>query len=63
MSERARDARVEADKLAFIAWSQRMLAFRGLAQSSPMLGDALNAWFGTSRFDALVSTCSRGFVD
>lgn len=28
MSERARDARVEADKLAFIAWSQRMLAFR-----------------------------------
>jgi len=31
---------VEADKLAYIAWSQRMLGFRGPAQPSPMLGDA-----------------------
>jgi hypothetical protein len=41
----ARDARREADELACIAWSQRMLGFRGPAQPSPMLGDALNAGF------------------
>lgn len=42
---RARDARVEADKLACIAWNDRMLGFKGPAQPSPMLGDALNAGF------------------
>jgi hypothetical protein len=42
-AERACEARIEADKLACIAWSQRMLGFRGPAQPSPMLGDALNA--------------------
>ena len=41
----ARDARREADELVCIAWSQRMLGFRGPAQPSPMLGDALNAGF------------------
>jgi hypothetical protein len=44
-AQRARDARREADELACIAWSQRMLGFRGPAQPSPMLGDALNAGF------------------
>jgi hypothetical protein len=44
-AERARDARVEADKVACIAWNNRMLGFQGPAQPSPMLGDALNAGF------------------
>jgi hypothetical protein len=44
-AERARDARREADELACIAWSQRMLGFHGPAQPSPTLGDALNAGF------------------
>jgi hypothetical protein len=33
----------EADRLACIAWNQRMLGFKGPAQPSPSLGDALNA--------------------
>jgi hypothetical protein len=44
-AERARDARIEADKLACIAWNDRMLGFQGPAQPFPMLGDALNAGF------------------
>lgn len=44
-AERARDARLEADKLACIAWNNPMLGFQGPAQPSPMLGDALNAGF------------------
>jgi hypothetical protein len=44
-AKRARDARIEADKLACIAWNDRMLGFQGPAQPSPMLGDALNAGF------------------
>jgi hypothetical protein len=44
-AQRAREARIEADELACIAWSQRMLGFRGPAQPSPMMGDALNAGF------------------
>jgi hypothetical protein len=44
-AERAREARFEADKLACIAWTDRMLGFKGPAQPSPMLGDALNAGF------------------
>jgi hypothetical protein len=44
-AERARDARIEADKLACIAWTDRMLGFGGPAQPSPMLGDAINAGF------------------
>src|ERR1700744_590273 len=45
-AEAARDARKEADKLACIAWNQRMLGYKGPAQPSPTLGDALNAGFG-----------------
>lgn len=43
--ERAREARRAADELACQEWNQRMLGFRGPAQPSPMLGDALNAGF------------------
>jgi hypothetical protein len=42
-AERAAEVRKEADRLACIAWNQRMLGFRGPAQPSPSLGDALNA--------------------
>jgi hypothetical protein len=45
-AERAREARREADKLACVAWNNRMLGFKGSAQPSPMLGDALNAGYG-----------------
>jgi hypothetical protein len=44
-AERAAAARKEADKLACEAWNQRMLGYRGPAQPSPTLGDALNAGF------------------
>jgi hypothetical protein len=42
-AERAKEARKEADRLACVAWNQRMLGFKGPAQPSPALGDALNA--------------------
>jgi hypothetical protein len=42
---RAAKARKEADKLACEAWNARMLGFRGPAQPSPTLGDALNAGY------------------
>ena len=45
-AERAAEARKEADKLACEAWNKRMLGFRGPAQPSPTLGDALNAGYG-----------------
>jgi hypothetical protein len=41
-AERAREARKEADKLACKAWNDRMLGYKGPAQPSPSLGDALN---------------------
>jgi hypothetical protein len=44
-AERAREARKEADRLACEAWNQRMLGYKGPAQPSPTLGDALNAGF------------------
>ena len=44
-AERAAKARREADKLACEAWNARMLGFRGPAQPSPTLGDALNAGY------------------
>jgi hypothetical protein len=44
-AERAREARKQADKLACEAWNQRMLGYKGPAQPSPTLGDALNAGF------------------
>jgi hypothetical protein len=44
-AERAKEARKEADRLACEAWNQRMLGYKGPAQPSPALGDALNAGF------------------
>ena len=44
-AQRAAEARREADKLACDAWTKRMLAFKGPAQPSPTLGDALNAGY------------------
>ena len=38
-----------ADKLACGAWNKRMLAYKGQAQSSPTLWDALNAGMPISR--------------
>src|SRR5579872_6972742 len=45
-AERAKEARKEADRLACVTWNQRMLGYKGPAQPSPTLGDALNAGFG-----------------
>jgi len=45
-AEKAKLARQEADKLACEAWNMRMLGYKGPAQPSPTLGDALNAGFG-----------------
>lgn len=39
-------ARKEADRLACEAWNRRMPGFRGPAQPSPTLGDALNSGYG-----------------
>jgi hypothetical protein len=44
-AERAAEARRQADRLACVAWNQRMLGFKGPAQPSPSLGDALNAGY------------------
>jgi hypothetical protein len=43
--ERAADARRQADRLTCEAWNKRMLAFKGPAQPSPALGEALNAGY------------------
>jgi hypothetical protein len=45
-AERATESRKQADRLACEAWNKRMLGFRGPAQPSPALGDALNAGYG-----------------
>jgi hypothetical protein len=44
-AERASAARKVADQLACVAWNQRMLGYRGPAQPSPAIGDALNAGY------------------
>ena len=44
-AERAKEARKEADRLACEAWNYRMFGYRGPAQPSPTLGDALNAGY------------------
>ena len=44
-AERAKEARKAADKLACEAWNYRMLGYKGPAQPSPTLGDALNAGY------------------
>jgi hypothetical protein len=45
-AERAKKARQEADRLACQAWNDRVLGYRGPAQPSPTLGDALKAGYG-----------------
>jgi hypothetical protein len=44
-AERAKEARKVADRLACQAWNYRMLGYKGPAQPSPALGDALNAGY------------------
>jgi hypothetical protein len=44
-AERAAATRKDADRLACEAWNQRMLGYKGPAQPSPTLGDALNAGY------------------
>jgi hypothetical protein len=44
-AERAKEIRKEADQLACKAWNMRMLGYKGPAQPSPLLGDALNAGY------------------
>jgi hypothetical protein len=44
-AERVAAARKEADRLACEAWNNRMLGYRGPAQPSPTLGDALDAGY------------------
>jgi hypothetical protein len=44
-TERAAEARKDADRLACVAWNQRMLGYKRPAQASPALGDALNAGY------------------
>jgi hypothetical protein len=44
-AKRDAEARKEADRLACAAWNARMLGYRGPAQPSPTLGDALNAGY------------------
>jgi hypothetical protein len=44
-AERAKEARKEADRLAVEVWNYRMLGYKGPAQPSPTLGDALNAGY------------------
>jgi hypothetical protein len=46
LAERAAEARKEADRLACEAWNKRMFGFRGPAQPSPAIGDALNGGYG-----------------
>jgi hypothetical protein len=46
--DRATEARKKADRLACVAWNQRMLGYKGPAQPSPALGDALNAGYSRS---------------
>src|SRR6202140_357335 len=45
-AERAAEARKEADRLAAAAGDQPMPGFKGPAQPSPAVGDALNAGYG-----------------
>ncbi|WP_246663759.1 hypothetical protein [Tardiphaga sp. vice278] len=45
-AERAKKASREADRLACGAWNYRMLGYKGPAQPSPTMADALNAGYG-----------------
>ncbi|RZN09239.1 hypothetical protein CWO91_18375 [Bradyrhizobium genosp. SA-3] len=44
-AERAKLARKEADTLACVAWNNRMLGYKGPAQPSPTIGDAINGGY------------------
>jgi ribosomal protein S27E len=44
-AERAAEARKEADRLSCEAWNKRMLAFKGPAQPSPTMGEALKGGY------------------
>jgi hypothetical protein len=55
-AERAKEARKEADRLACEAWNKRMPGFRGPAQPSPTLGDALNAGYPTADVGCLAAS-------
>ncbi|OYU91902.1 MAG: hypothetical protein CFE29_03380 [Bradyrhizobiaceae bacterium PARB1] len=44
-AERAIKKRIESDRAACEAWNYRMLGYKGPAQPSPMMGDALNAGY------------------
>src|SRR5258708_31613301 len=44
-AKREKAARKEADGLACMAWNKRMLGYKGPAQPSRALGDALNAGY------------------
>ena len=58
-AERAKEARKKADRLACEAWNYRMLGYRGPAQPSPTLGDALNAGYLYLEVRCLVATPIR----
>jgi hypothetical protein len=58
-AERAAAARMEADRLACEAWTKRMLGYRGPAQPSPTLGDAINAGYSISKCGASAATRTR----
>jgi len=45
-AEKAKWARIDADRLACKAWNDRMLGYGGPAQPSPTIADALNAGLG-----------------
>ena len=45
MAHRCGASVARSDKLACEAWTKRMLGFRGPAQPSPTLGDAINAGY------------------
>jgi hypothetical protein len=58
-AEKAAAARKEADRLACEAWNKRMLGYRGPAQPSPTLGDALMPDIFISKFAASAATRTR----
>ena len=58
-AERATEAHKQADRLACEARNKRMLAFKGPAQPSLTLGDALNAGMAISKSSASAATPIR----
>ena len=58
-AEGAAEARRQADRLACEAWNKRMLGFKGPAQPSPALGDAITPVLVISKSVALAATPIR----